>query len=237
MQSSMPKLLLLDVYETLLDMNAVEKQVNDLMGSKRGYTLWLERLMQYCFVDNCVIQFNPFPSIVKATLQMTAQTLERELSGTEVETVLNLMKQLPIHLGVQQGLSQLRDQNFRIGALTNVPEAIVRERMERTGLISYFENVLSAEHVGKYKPSREVYLWAASKFDLAPSEILLVSAHGWDLAGAAYAGMRTAYLEQKKQVLYPLAPEPEFVCKDLLQLSNLLAERTTSQPILLPEVV
>lgn len=90
--------------------------------------------------------------------------------------------------------------------------------MERTGLISYFEAVLSAENVRKYKPCCEVYDWAAKKLDVDPGEILLVSAHGWDIAGAANSGMQTAYLRQRNEMLYPLAPQPEYIESSIADL-------------------
>lgn len=218
----LPKLILLDVYETILDMGEIEKRVNAMMKSKRGYIIWFELFMQYSFVDNCTVQFHDFQSIADATLKMASQVLKTEVSSEDVQSVLELMKHLPLKENVQAGLSSLHDQNFRMAALTNSPEQIVRDRMERTGLISYFENVFSAEHVRKYKPAIEVYRWAAESVGLAPDEILVVSTHGWDIAGAENAGMQTAYMVQSNQMLYPLAPDPDFICKDLLSLSEKL---------------
>lgn len=222
MLSIKPKLILLDVYETLLNMSDVERKVNDMMRSKRGYTLWMEMFMEYCFVDSCIVQFNNFTSIAKATMKMTAGVFKVSLADEDIKEALDLLKHLPLHANVAKGLSRMSDLNIRIAALTNSPEDIVRERMERTGLISYFEKVLSAEHVGKYKPWRDVYLWAAETVGLSPSEILLVTVHGWDLAGANNAGMKTAYIRQGKQMLYPLAPVPDIICTDLFDLAGQL---------------
>lgn len=217
-----PRVILLDVYETLLDMNDIEKLVNKLMKSKRGYMIWFEQFMQYCFVDNCTNQFNDFQSIARATMQMAAKAMKRTITEADTNHLLELLKHLPVHADVQEGLSLLKDQGFRIAALTNSPENTVRERMERTGLISYFESVLSAEHVQKYKPSLEVYQWAARKLGVDPRNILLVSAHGWDIAGGANANLQTAYMNKKQQMLYPLAPSPGIICKNLPDLANQL---------------
>lgn len=219
---SFPKVILLDVYETLLDMAEVERRVNVLLDSKRGYAFWFELFMQYCFVDNCTVQFNDFASIAKATMQMAASSLGKTVSEHGINDVLELLKHLPVHNGVPQGLSRLNDIDFRVAALSNAPEQTVRHRMERTGLISFFENVLSAEHVEKYKPSVEVYRWAARQMQAEPSEVLLVSAHGWDIAGAANASMQTAYIRQGRQMLYPLAPKPNLTCVNLEDLADQL---------------
>jgi len=57
-----------------------------------------------------------------------------------------------------------------------------------------WDTVLSAELFGHYKPDREVYLGAARVLDVAPAELLMVAAHPSDLAAAAQAGLRTAYV-------------------------------------------
>lgn len=218
-----PKVIILDVYETLLDMSDVERKVNNLLDSTKGYMLWFELFVQYLFVDNCTGKFNNFVSIAKATMLMTARKMGRTVKEDDIDFVLELLKHLPVHEQVQEGLSELNDLGYRIAALTNSPEAVVYERMEPTGLISYFEHVLSAEKIKKYKPCLEVYEWAVKKMGVAPREAMLVSAHGWDLAGAANAGLQTAYMKQNRQMLYPLAPSPDLVCINLKDLAAKLS--------------
>ncbi len=215
-----PQVIFVDVYETLLDMSEVRRKVNVLMNSKRGYLLWFELFMQYCFVDNCMGKFNDFASIAKATFQMTANMLGEAVSDEKIDEILEMLEQLPVKNGVAEGLSLLADEGFRIAALTNSPQTIVQNRMERTGLISYFETVLSAEAIKKYKPCKEVYEWAAQKLAVNPSDCLLISAHGWDISGAANVAMQTAYLKQSNQQLYPLSPAPTITCKDLEDLAS-----------------
>jgi 2-haloacid dehalogenase len=215
-----PTLILLDVYETLLDTSEMQRRVNHLLDSKRGYTIWFELFMQYCFVDNCTAQFNDFNSIANATMHMAGRSLGKAVDENEIQNILALLKHLPLHEGVEEGLSALSDHGFRIAALTNSPEETLRERMELTGLISYFEMVLSAEHVKKYKPCIEVYDWATKQLNVEPNHILMVSAHGWDIAGASNAGMQTAYLKQSNQMFYPLAPKPIYTIKNLADLAS-----------------
>ncbi|AWI78315.1 hypothetical protein CEW87_02480 [Parazoarcus communis] len=53
-------------------------------------------------------------------------------------------------------------------------------------------------HTGRlardYKPKPVVYLAAAGAFDLEPGETMMVAAHTSDLAAAAAAGLRTAFI-------------------------------------------
>jgi 2-haloacid dehalogenase len=204
-----PKVIVFDVYETLLTMSDVNRKVNQVMDSVRGYTIWFEIFMQYCFVNNSLDSFHDFTSIGRVALQMAAHKLGRSISESESTEILSLLKHLPVHEDAPSCLSELNDHGYTIVALTNAPEKLVFERMELTGLISYFEEVLSAETIKKYKPDKNVYHWAAKKMDLRPEEMIMVTAHSWDIAGAANAGMRTAFLKRNKEVLYTLSPEPD----------------------------
>jgi 2-haloacid dehalogenase len=221
-QTLKPKVIVFDVYETLLTMSDVERKVNQVMDSSRGYTIWFELFMQYCFANNSLDSFQDFISIGKATLQVTASKLGRSVSDAEANDVLTLLKHLPVHEDVPSCLSELKDSGYTIMALTNAPEKLVFERMERTGLVSYFDEVLSAETVKKYKPDKTVYQWAAEKIKSNVSEILLITAHGWDIAGAANAGMKTAFLKRHKEFLFPLSPEPDLTGNQLSELVSVL---------------
>ena len=53
-------------------------------------------------------------------------------------------------------------------------------------------------------------------------DVLFVSAHPWDVAGAANVGMQTAFIEQPGEMLYPLAPTPTFKATNLEELSHSL---------------
>jgi 2-haloacid dehalogenase len=140
-----------------------------------------------------------------------------------IENIFHLMKHLPLQEGVPRCLSQLSDAGYRLAALTNAPKAVVWERMERTGLGSYFEKILSGEEVKKFKPAGEVYWWAAKSMQVDPDKCLLITTHSWDVAGAHYAGMQTAYLDRPHQMLYPLVPAPHLVAKDLAHLVEAIA--------------
>ena len=218
-----PAVILVDVYETILNMSDIERKVNTLLNSKRGYVLWNELLLQYCFAEACMGKFRPFASLAAATMKMTASVLRENISDARVDEALSLLEHLPVHSGVEAGLSSLLDKGFRIAALTNAPATILRNRMERTGLISYFETLFNAEEVQQYKPCKEVYTYAAGKMGVSVDDCMLVSVHGWDIAGAANAGMRTAWVQQQHHPPYPLGPEPDLTCTGLSDLAERLA--------------
>ena len=50
----------------------------------------------------------------------------------------------------------------------------------------------------------------------------MVAAHGWDIAGAKAAGMQAAFIARPNKAIYPLAIEPDYIVKDLVELSQKL---------------
>ena len=99
--------------------------------------------------------------------------------------------------------------------LTNSSQAGVDAQISNAELMDQFEARLSIEDIQMFKPHGHVYRWAARKMGLPPEECMLVAAHGWDVAGALWAGWRAAFLSRPGAQLYPLAPVPEIAEPDL----------------------
>ena len=59
---------------------------------------------------------------------------------------------------------------------------------------------------------------AAHEFGVAASDLLLVAAHDWDVAGALRAGWAAAFVSRPGMVLGPLSEQPGIVGQDLRQV-------------------
>ncbi|KAF2649287.1 haloacid dehalogenase [Lophiostoma macrostomum CBS 122681] len=62
-----------------------------------------------------------------------------------------------------------------------------------------FTHIFSAEQFGTYKPSPKVYLGAAERLGLQPSECAMVAAHLNDLQAAKSHGLQTIYVERSME--------------------------------------
>lgn len=92
---------------------------------------------------------------------------------------------------VTPGLLQLRTK-FRLAPCSNGNISLMVDLARRNGFV--WDAILGAEVARDYKPKAIVYLSAAHAFDLAPEETMMVAAHSSDLAAAAAAGLRTAFI-------------------------------------------
>jgi 2-haloacid dehalogenase len=88
------------------------------------------------------------------------------------------------------------------------------------GLTDRFDAILSADTVRALKPRREPYELAARTFAVPISEVTLVAAHAWDVAGAHAAGCRAAFVSRPGMPRNPLDPEPDLVGADLGEIAD-----------------
>ena len=89
------------------------------------------------------------------------------------------------------GLARLR-RRFRIAPCSNGNISLMVDLARRNGFP--WDAILGAELARDYKPQPVVYRSAADAFDCSPGEVAMVAAHSSDLAAAAAAGLRTAFI-------------------------------------------
>lgn len=219
-----PQVLLFDVNETLLDIRPVKAKVAAILQDEKQADLWFATMLQYSLVATVSGQYFPFPELGAAVLRMQARNAEATLSPEDAKSTLSVMTTLPPHPDVEPGLRRLRDAGFRLATLTNSSAQGVEAQMTNSGLGPFFERRLSVDSVRKFKPHADVYAWAAREMGVDPADCMLVAAHGWDCAGAKWAGMKAAFIARERQQKFPLAPEPDLDVSDLGALADALAQ-------------
>lgn len=220
---SRPKALFFDVNETLLNLNDLRTSISKVLrGRDDLLALWFRMLLHYSLVESASGQFRPFGEIGAAVLQMVGNNIGLEIHEDEARKAIRPITTLRPHPDVKPALSQLQANGFRMFTLTNSSFVGVKAQMKNAGLTSYFEECLSVEAIQLYKPATQVYRWAARRIGLKPEDCMMVAAHGWDVAGASWAGMRTAFIERDGQQKYPLAEETELTASDLMELAKKL---------------
>ena len=90
--------------------------------------------------------------------------------------------------GVVEGLNALRETGFRLACITNKAEAFTLPLLRATGLLDYFEMVLSGDSLPKKKPDPLPLLHACKHFGILPHEMLLIGDSLNDAEAARAAG-------------------------------------------------
>ncbi|WP_404418032.1 haloacid dehalogenase type II [Marinospirillum sp.] len=219
-----PQVIFFDVNETLLDLKPVKESIGEALGGRPELVpLWFTTLLQYSLVTTVADHYRDFAEIAVACLQMTARNQGIELDEATAKKAVAPIRALPAHPDVVPALERLNAAGYRLFALTNSSRAAVADQLQNAGLSSLFEAALSVEEVGLYKPHTRVYHWATQQAGVAASDCLLVAAHGWDVAGASWAGMQSAFVARPGQQPFPLGPASDLEVTSLKELADLLA--------------
>lgn len=220
-----PKTLFFDVNETLLDLTKLEKSVTEaLNGKEELVTLWFTTMLHYSLVSTVGNQYEDFGKIGAATLVMVAANNNIDLTMEKAKEALTPIRSLAPHPEVKKALGLLKKEGYQMVSFTNGSNDTVADQLKNAGIDEMFDARLSIEDIGKYKPHADTYAWAARKMGRKPGECMLIAAHGWDIAGALWAGWRGAFISRPGKQLYPLAPKPEVTGPDL----QIISEKLTS---------
>lgn len=214
----MPRIVVFDVNETLLDLRALDPHFQRVFGDFGVRAQWFGQVLQSALVVTMTDNYVDFAKVGRSALEMTAARRGVKLKSEDVETILGGMRQLPPHPEVPGSLIRLKSAGFRLAALTNSPPAMVEAQLTSAGLIEYFDDVLSVDTVKEFKPAKEVYRTAAQTLGVDTSGMLMVAAHDWDIAGAMNAGCLGAFIARPGMVLNPLYPTPNIVGSNLTEV-------------------
>lgn len=209
------RILVFDVNETMLDINALESHFARAFGSGQVLREWFSTLLLYSNVASLAGPYADFGAIAGAALDMVADARGARLAPEDRDRILSGTRSLPAHPDVRPGLERLRNEGFRLVTLTNSAPVAVEQQLKNAGLTDLFERAFSVDAVKRFKPAPEPYRYVAKELGVTVGDLRMVAAHAWDVVGALQAGCAAAFITRPGKVLYPLGPRPDIVAPDL----------------------
>jgi 2-haloacid dehalogenase len=223
----MPRVLVFDVNETLLDLGALDPVFEEVFGEASVRREWFGQVLQSAFLTTIIGSYASFGEIGASALQMTARHHRAEVSDEDRQRILGGMRELPPHPEVPEALERLRDAGFRLATLTNNTQEVVDAQLENAGLTDFFEERLTADAVQRLKPAPEPYRMAAERLGVEADGVRLVAAHAWDVTGAIAAGCTAAFVARPGMILDPVGNHPDVVGSDLQEVSEAIIAAET----------
>lgn len=211
----MPTTLVFDVNETLLDLRALRGPFREVFGTPEVREEWFRALLRQAFLTTITGPYVDFSTLGREALMEVAASRGRSLTAADRDVILEAMKELPPHDDVEGALARLQDENIRLAALSNGTPEVLQAQLASAGLRAFFDDVFSADTVGRLKPAPEPYEYVARQLGAAPRDLCMVAAHAWDTRGALRAGWSAAFVARPGKRLAPGDPTPQVVGKTL----------------------
>ncbi len=210
-----------DAYGTLFDVAGAARVAAEQPGQERLAEVWPKlavdwraKQLQYTWLRAVTGDHTTFWQVTCDGLDwaMEASGLDDPLLR---ELLLALYWECPAYDEAASVLKALRGAEIGTAILSNGSPDMLDGAVDHAELGSLLDAVLSVEDVGVFKPAAAVYDLVGTRLGAEKSEVLFVSANGWDAGCAAAYGFETVWLNRQGDPVDRLPGTPAHVLPDL----------------------
>ncbi len=213
-----------DIIGTCFSLEGPRREVVRCGAPALAFDLWFAQSLRDAFALSHSGGYRPLREMLRADLPRSLREAAVDPSAAQIDAVMRAFAEMDAHPELKPALSRLAGAGWRLVALTQGGLEATESLLLQGGVRDLFSDVLSSDAVSRTKPHPEVYRLALDRIE---GEAWMVAAHAWDIAGAARAGMRTAFVTTDERS-YPDAvfPVPDIMAPGLLAVAERLLERT-----------
>lgn len=233
-----PKAIVLDVNGTLFPASAAAPAFKELGLDPVHVDAWFASVLR----DALAIQTakegagsrggGEFVSFAQLGAYHLARLLgEAGIKGVDPEdamrSVARAWREAAMFPDIPPALRRLAAAGIKVSVLTNGSvEVIAGPLVASNGLEGVVTTLLDVSMAQAWKTSPTVYRFAAERLGCAPSDVMMVASHPWDIHGALSAGLRGAYVMRCPSEPHPpYLLQPDCVVPDFAELADVLVGR------------
>jgi 2-haloacid dehalogenase len=221
-----PSVLVFDVAESLLDLQAMRPLFQRVFGNAAVVDDWFGETILYSESATLTNTFVPFGQLGAGVLRMLGRIHNVPINEADIAELRSGLAALPPHPDVPDSLRNLKAAGYRLVTLTDSPVIPGQGPLRAAGLADLFEQQFTAETVRRYKPARETYQMVAEATGVKLAELCMIASHPWDLIGARTAGCSAALI--KRSGVAPLVvaglKQPQIVAPTLTEIAMQLIQ-------------
>lgn len=217
--------VLFDINETVLDLAALKPKFAAVFGNSAVSATWFSMLLHASTVCALTGVKTRFADLAGIMLDAIAARAGLQISDTDRDGILAAFASLRPHADVVPALSRLRSAGYRTAAFTNSSLSLVTRQLANAGLYEHYDEIVSVEETGTFKPDAQVYRFVAERLNRPIGDLRLIATHDWDTHGAMAAGMLAAYVDRSGAPYHPLYHRPDVYASTLVDVvDQILAE-------------
>lgn len=195
------------------------RQALAAIGAPPGlFDTWFAQSQRDYFALSHAGGYAPLREVMRAQLPRTLAAAGVPHSPHDISNVVAAFSQLDPRPELAAALQHLRDRGWTTIALTNGGVEATQALLEGGGVAGLYDQVFSCDSIQISKPNAAVYGLVTER--PGGEGAWMVAAHAWDLAGAARAGLRTAFIPSDEPGWLDVYPEPDLTATDLLDAAR-----------------
>ncbi len=185
-------------YFVIFDPNSVIPEVEKAFPGKGAeFTkAWRAKQFEYGFLRTITDRHEDFLRVTEDALVYTAKALKLDLPPETRNRLVNAYLHLKPWPDAVDALRKLKASGIRIITIANFSPKMLRSNAEGAGIVDLFDELLSTEANGTYKPDPRAYELGMKRLNLKKDEIVFAAFGGWDAYGAKRFGYPTYWVNR-----------------------------------------
>ena len=212
------KVCAFDAYGTCFDINSAAQNLAKEIGKDwlSFSTTWRTVQLEYTWLRSLMKKHEDFWRVTEDSLDFAMES--HKIDKKFRSKLLELYKKLNSYPELVTCLKNLKEKNVKTCILSNGSPSLLNELTAHAKVQDLFDDLISIEEVGIYKPHPKVYELVTKKFDCKPEEVCFLSSNTWDIVGGGIFGYQSIWVDRFGKTFDKLGYQPKFKIKDLSEL-------------------
>jgi putative hydrolase of the HAD superfamily len=188
----------------------------DFIGHFRRIHHQLWDLYNHHQIDRQTIRSQRF-ELIRQALNVSENPIFEQLNEVYMELCPKKPHLMPYAAEI---LAYLAKKNYHLHIISNGFEGIQRVKMESSGILHYFSNIITSESSAARKPSKEIFDFALKESNARVQDALMIGDNlTTDIGGANNAGLDVIFYNPQKLTH---KAKVTFEISDLAQIEDIL---------------
>tara|TARA_A100001011_G_scaffold173292_1_gene181987 strand:- start:15299 stop:15967 length:669 start_codon:yes stop_codon:yes gene_type:complete len=216
------KVCAFDAYGTCFDINSAAQNLAKDIGDDwlEFSTTWRTVQLEYTWLRSLIKKHVDFWKVTEDSLDFAIEN--HKIDKKFRSKLLELYKKLNPYPELVDCLHKLKEKKIKTCILSNGSPSLLNELTSHAGVKKLFDDLISIEEAGIYKPHPKVYELVTKKYNCKPSEVCFMSSNTWDVVGGGVFGYQSVWVDRFGKTFDKLDYQPDFIIKNLSELAEYL---------------
>ncbi len=185
-------------YFVIFNPNSVVDEVEKVFpGRGMDFTkAWRAKQFEYGFLRSITDNHQDFFKVTEDALGYTIENMKLKATEEQRKQLLNAYLTLKPWPDSVEGLKKLKASGIRVITVANLSGEMLRANAKNAGITELFDEILSTEVNGTYKPDPKAYALGVERLGLKKEEVVFAAFGGWDAYGAKNFGYPTYWVNR-----------------------------------------